>query len=192
MKKIIFASILAMIVLFFGACSESTTGDQVKSPDNSASPEETAVIEKNDTNAVGFDGTISGECFDISIIDAKWTDNLELSMGGGFSVPVEPERDGTKLLCLVFNAKNTTNETENLGLFNAYVDKQSVLPITVLGKLDDAMIFVGAVDSGMEMKTFQIWEIPETWEEFQLNYFESSGPECAQYFVIHPEDVGIE
>lgn len=100
-----------------------------------------------------------------------------------------PQKEGTKLLCLIFSAKNVTEETENVGTFNAYVDKQAVLPTTFLGKIDDAMVFVGAVASGMEMKTYQVWEISENWEEFQLYYFEATGPECPQHFVIYRQDI---
>lgn len=181
MKKRPFVFILLVIlVLSFTSCSSE--GGELAVQDSSDSHR--VLSDK----AIGFGGTISGECFDISIVDAKWTDSLDISMGG-VSIQNTPQKDGNKLLCLIFNAKNTTDDTKNLGIFNAYVDKKTVLPTSVLGKVDDAMIFVGAVASEMEMKAFQIWELPENWEEFQLNYFEATGPECSQYFIIHPEDI---
>lgn len=143
---------------------------------------------EEDQNSVGLDGAIAGDFFSISIVDVKWADALELD-GGGTSITATPQNEGAKLLCLIFSAKNMVEETKNLGMFNAYVDKQAVLPTTFLAKFDDAMVFGGAVASGMEMKTYQIWELPEDWEEFQLNYFEATGPECQQYFVIHREDI---
>lgn len=201
MKKRAFVFILlATLVLSFAACggnessnNKSSVGDAVQN--DSTGKEEPPAKDSSDSQeptskdkSVGFGGTISGECFDISIVDAKWTDSLDISMGS-VSIQNTPQKDENKLLCLIFNAKNTTDDTENLGMFNAYVDKQAVLPTSVLGKVDDAMIFVGAVASGMEMKAYQVWELPENWEEFQLNYFEATGPECSQCFIIHREDI---
>lgn len=192
MKKILI--ILACLILSLSACASEnenksqSPSDQKENQENSAEPEIVPEGENDSTqsssNVVGIDGTISGECFDISIVGAKWTDALETSL-----YTVTPEKEGNKLLCLIFSAKNTTGETENLGLFNAYINKQATLPITVVGGIDDAMAFVGAVASGMEMRAYCVWELPEGWEELQLNYFEASGPECKQYFVIHPEDI---
>lgn len=193
MKKRTFVYVL-MVVLYLSlaACASSDEGQPSGAIENIATnPLPTPEIAENDDTVVGFEGTISGKYFDISILDAKWTDALEVD-GVGVPMTVTPQKDGTKLLCLIFSAKNTAEEIENLGMFNAYVDKQTVLPTTFLGKVDDAIVFVGAVESGMEMKAYQVWELPENWEEFQLKYFEATGPECAQHFVIHPEDIGAE
>lgn len=170
------------IFLSLCSCGDESGGNRKNDPQ--MLPDETSSIEENQ-NIVGFGGTISGDFFDISIEDAKWTDVLETSL-----YTVAPEKEGNKLLCLIFSAQNTSNETYNLGAFNAYVDKQAVLPTVVSGEIDGAMVFVGAVASGMEMKAYSVWELPENWEEFQLNYFEATGPECQQYFVIHKEDIG--
>lgn len=137
-----------------------------------------------DNGAIEIGETMSSKFFDISIVDAKWTNTLETSLG-----TVEPKENGKKLLCLIFSAKNTVDETKNLGMFSAYVDKQATLQTTVVGGIDNAMVFVGAVASGMEMKAYVVWEIPEGWKELQLNYYEASGQECQQHFVIHPEDI---
>lgn len=185
-------AILCMFVcvaLFF-------TGVMLYEPDNdepkssSQTPprreEEQKPREQPESNgSVGYDGHIKGEYFDISIVNAKWTDSLETPL-----YTITPEKEGTKLLFLIFSAKNTADETYNLGMFNSYVDKQATLPTAVVGEIDEAMPFVGAVASGMEMKAYWVLEIPENWEELQLNYFESTGSECKQYFVIHREDIG--
>ena len=162
---------------------DDSPGDKPVEKSDSVNKTQTDVPKKNDS-AIGFGGTISGKYFDISIIDAKWTDSLEMSL-----YTVEPEKEGNKLLCLIFSAKNISDETKNLGMFNAYVNSQATLPTVAIGGIDDAMVFVGAVASGMEMKAYQIWELPEDWKEFQLNYFEATGEECKQYFAINPEDI---
>ena len=188
-KRISMCVFIAALCLSLVACASSGEDQPSQAVENittgSASTPE--IAEKDDT-VVGFKGTISGEHFDISILDAKWTDALELN-AGGVSMTATPQKEEAKLLCLIFSAKNATDETENMGTFNAYVDKQAVLPTTFLGKVDDATVFTGAVAGGMEMKAYQVWELPESWEEFQLNYFEATGSECAQHFVIHPEDI---
>lgn len=175
MKKIVSLA-LAMVMLL---CSCGNVDSSSSNKDSSTSQSD------NDSRSVGIDGTINGDCFSISIVDAKWTNSLETSIG-----TVTPEKEDSKLLCLVFSARNTTDETKNLGMFNAYVDKKAALPSVVVGGIDDAIVFVGAVAGGMEMEAYQVWELPEDWKEFQLNYFEATGPECKQYFVIHRDDVG--
>lgn len=136
---------------------------------------------------IGIDGTLKGDCFDISIVDAKWTDELKTSLG-----VVTPENDGNKLLCLIFSAKNTTDSTKNVANagFNAYVDGKKILPNVVVGSIDDSMVFVGAVSSEMEIVGFSVWELPEDWSEFRTSYIDSNtAVESKQYFVIHPEDI---
>lgn len=181
MKKKILPLILVAVVLLFSACGTTSSGNPSNSLENSVFPSENA---EKDDKAVGFSGTISGDCFDISIVNAIWTDTLETSLGA-----VAPKNKGSKLLCLIFSAKNTADDTKNLGSFNAYINNQATLPTVVAGGIDDAMIFVGAVASGMEMKAYMVWELPENWEEFQLYYFEATGPECPQHFVIYPSDI---
>lgn len=142
--------------------------------------------EKSDAseNSVGFGGTISSDFFDITLENAKLAESIESPLG-----TIAPQNEASNLLFLVFSAKNKTEETYNLGSLNAYADKQSVLPTSVVGQIDGAMPFVGAVASGMEMKAYFVLELSENWEELQLNYFEATGPECKQYFVIHAEDI---
>lgn len=179
--KRIFCLSVAMILLLCSCAGENSSGEKNNSPQQSVSA---ASEPEENQNSVGMDGTISGDCFDISVVSAKLVDKLETPLG-----PVSSQREGNKLLFVVFSAKNTTAETENLGSFNAYVDKEATLPTAAVGKIDNAMPFVGAVASGMEMKAYQVWELPEDWEEFQINYFEATGTECKQYFVIHKEDI---
>ena len=173
MKRII-CLILPMVWLL---CSCGNGGS------NSINQSDSTSKSLND-NIVGIDRTISGEYFDISITDVKWTDALETSLG-----TVTPQNNESKLLCVIFSSINSTDETKNLGMFNAYVDKHSVLSSVVVGGVDDAMVFVGAVAGGMEMEAYSVWELPEDWEEFQLNYFEATGSECKQHFVIYREDI---
>lgn len=140
----------------------------------------------SDGKNVGINGTIKSGSFDISIVDAQWTDALKTSLG-----TVTPEKEGNKLLCLTFSAKNTTDSTTNVANanFNAYADGKKVLPKVVLGYVDEAMVFVGAVSPGMEIIGYSVWELPENCNEFQASYLDDWAGESEQSFVIHPSDI---
>lgn len=154
-------------------------GEEVSSP---VDGEQTA----GDETSIGLDGTLHAEDFDISIKDIKWTDALETSIG-----TFTPDEEGKKLLCIIFSAKNTTDTTQNVANanFNAYIDGKKVLPKVVTGYIDEAMVLVGAVSSGMEMVGYSVWELPENWEEFQTSYLSGLGVESKQHFVIHKDDI---
>jgi len=164
-------------------------GDSGSSKDTAAKDEPPATTskEQQQSDEVGFDGSICGDCFEISIADAKWTDALETSIG-----TITPENEGAKLLCLIFSAKNITGETQNVANagFNTYVDGEKVLPSVVAGSIDDAMVFVGAVSGGMEITGFSVWELPIDWKEFQASYIDANtGTESSRHFIIYPEDI---
>lgn len=129
-------------------------------------------------------GTINGKYFDISVTDVKWTDSLETSLGR-----VTPQNDGTKLLCLIFSAQNTTGELKNLGGLRAYADSKLVSPTAMIGKIGDATAFAGAAHGGTEMQTYSIFELPENSTTFQLYYYEADGAENDQNIVLHLEDI---
>lgn len=138
-------------------------------------------------NSIGLDDTLHADCFDIKIKNVKWTNALKTSIG-----TVTPENEEESLLCIIFSAKNmkdTTRNVANIG-FNAYVDGKKVLPKVVVGSIDDAMVFVGAVSPGMEIVGFSVWELPKDWKEFQTSYIDAgTGIESKQHFLIHREDV---
>ncbi len=178
-----------MLLLTLGGCGGSPAQEPEEAPaavepDHSAAAPETAVAQDAGDGVFGFRDTLSADYFDLSILDAKWTDSLETEIG-----IYAPEKDGAKLLCLIFSAKNTADEMKNLGMFNAYVDGKAVLPTVVAGGIDDAMVFVGAVASGMEMDAYSVWELPNDWEEFQIYYLEADGSSGEQHFVIHRSDI---
>ena len=143
--------------------------------------------EKIDENSVGIDGTLNADRFDLSIVDIKWTTALETSLG-----TIEPEDSGKGLLCVIFSAKNTTENVQNVANigFNAYADGRKVLPKVVVGTVDDAVVFVGAVSPGMEIVGHVVWELPDDWEEFQTSYIDlGSARDSKQHFTIHREDI---
>lgn len=182
MKRIFLCALVLLIVLCACGCDEASLQSSV-----AASPSSGEQQEAVDNQSVGLDGTVVGDCFDLSIVDVKWTDALQTSIA-----TVTPQKEGTKLLCIIFSAKNTTDSTQNVAnaCFNAYVDGAKVLPNVVLGNIDDAMVLVGAVSPEMEMIGYSVWELPEDWQEFQASYIDAgTGVESKQHFVIHREDI---
>lgn len=170
----------------------SSVSDSFQSKDNGGklgeetSPSVNGEQTADDETNIGLDGTLHAEDFDISIKDIKWTDALETSVG-----TFTPDEEGKKLLCIIFSAKNTTDTTQNVANanFNAYIDGKKILPKVVTGYIDEAVVLVGAVSSGMEMVGYSVWELPENWEEFQTSYISGLGIESKQHFVFHREDI---
>lgn len=183
---VIIVAVLAAVSLTFGNFSHKPSGASSIGSSGQLAVRRDQPGETDD-KSVGIDGTIHGDCFDISIADIKWTNTLETSIG-----TVTPEDTEKSLLCITFLAKNITDSTENVANigFNAYVDGKKVLPKVVVGSVDGAMVFVGAVSSGMELVGFSVWELPTDWKEFQTSYIDAgTAVESEQYFVISREDI---
>lgn len=150
-------------------------------------PVEEPEDEQNQGNAIGIDGTVSADCFDLSIVDVKWTTALETSLG-----TITPDDAEKGLLCIIFSAKNTTDSVQNVASigFNAYADWKKVIPKVVVGGIDDAVVFVGAVSPGMEIVGHVVWELPLDWEEFQTSYIDAgTAVDSKQHFVIKKSDI---
>ena len=133
-----------------------------------------------DSNIVEIDGTLSADCFDLSILDVKWTTALETSLG-----TIEPDDASNGLLCIIFSAINTTDNVQNVASigFNAYADGKKVIPKVVVGSIDDAVAFVGAVSPGLEIVGHVVWELPLDWNEFQTSYIDSgTAKDSKQHF----------
>ena len=65
-----------------------------------------------------------------------------------------------------------------------------VIPTVVVGSIDDAVVFVGAVSPGMEIVGHVVWELPSDWDEFQTSYIDSgTARDSKQHFTIHREDI---
>lgn len=185
-------SIFAVIAVI-GAISVAIGGNgtNLTSGGDGLSPEASGIQAVGDEKSVGLNGTVKGDHFDLSIVDVKCTDALE-NLIGTITTTVTPEGKDKTLLCVTFSAKNTTDSTQNVANagFNAYADGKKVLPKAVSGKIDDAMPFVGAVSSGMEMVGYSVWELPKDWQEFKTSYIDAgTGVESKQHFVIHREDI---
>lgn len=153
--------------------------------------QEAPVGQQGDENnaIVGMNGTLKTQKFEISISEAEVTASVVSNMG----VDVETKAgEGKTFLHITFTAKNITDSTENIvnAGFNAYVDGVKVAPSSVVGKIDGVMPLVGAVSAGMEIKGYAVWELPETWTEFQTSYIESStGVNSEQHFIIYRNDM---
>lgn len=169
-----------------GGNNEAVAGNSQDQQSASNTPTQQISSTPNE-DIIGIDGVLEADCFDLTIENIIWTDALETSLG-----TVSPDDEGNALLCITFSAKNKTDTTRNVANagFNAYVDGTKILPKVVVGSVDDAIVFVGAVSSGMEIVGYSVWELPEDWEVFQTSYIDSgTAIESDQVFVIHKTEV---
>ena len=177
---VIVVAILAAVSLTFWSRSDSPSNDGPNLRQPNTTPTQTDSV---DENSVGLDGVVNADCFDLSIVDVKWTTALETSLG-----TINPDDSSKGLLCIIFSAKNTTESVQNVaGIgFNAYVDGTKVIPKTVVGSIDDAVVFVGAVSPGMEIVGHVVWELPSDWTEFQTSYIDAgTARDSKQHFIIN-------
>ena len=65
--------LILSIAIFLLLCSCEYGDDANRENSQQPLPSETSDTEET-VNSVGLDGTISGDCFDISIVDVKWTE----------------------------------------------------------------------------------------------------------------------
>lgn len=188
---VIIAAVLSAVAITFGSRTAKPSNSGSNGPAQNElvnqQTQQPEPSEKIDENSVGIDATLNADRFDLSIVDIKWTTALETSLG-----TIEPEDSGKGLLCVIFSAKNTTENVQNVANigFNAYADGRKVLPKVVVGTVDDAVVFVGAVSPGMEIVGHVVWELPDDWEEFQTSYIDlGSARDSKQHFTIHREDI---
>lgn len=182
-NNIVFAVVIIVAVLAAVSLTFKSFSNEQSEPSNQQ-PVPTAEI---NGNSVGINGTLNADCFDISIVDVKWSNALETSIG-----TITPDEDDKGLLCIIFSAKNTTDSVQNVASigFNAYADGTKVLPKVVVGTVDDAVVFVGAVSSGMEIVGHVVWELPNDWEEFQTSYIDAgTARDSKQHFIIYKDDI---
>lgn len=180
---VIVVAVLAAVSLTFGGRSDRPSNDGSNNPTQST-PTQTNLV---DENSVGLDGVVSADCFDLSIVDVKWTTALETSLG-----TITPDDASKGLLCIIFSAKNTTDSVQNVASigFNAYADGEKVIPKAVVGSIDDAVVFVGAVSPGMEIVGHVVWELSADWDEFQTSYIDAgTARDSKQHFIFSKSDI---
>lgn len=189
-KKWIINLIICLAVFLFCVSIPTPPTDDIEDREQSGNPEQSEQAIPNaseDPKAVGIDGTVDADCFDISIVDIKWTAELETSLG-----TITPDDPNNGLLCIIFSAKNTTDDIQNVASvgFNSYVDGTKTIPKVVVGSIDNAIVFVGAVSPSMEIIGHVVWELPNNWEEFQTSYIDSgTAIDSEQYFMIQKSDI---
>ena len=129
--------------------------------------------------------TISGENFDISVINIKSSNKFTNSLGVDYTA-----KDWNVLLFVGFSAKNKTNETKNIGpCFVASCDNKTVTPVSAVGNIDGFMPFVGAVASESTFEVYQIWELPKDWQNFKFSYLDAQTGSESETMQINCSDI---
>lgn len=163
------------MVLSLCACGSSTSGSQVDNPD-----------ENTDTR-LSISDTLSSEHFDFSIISVSASSSAKSEVG-----TVYEAADGNQIVTVIFSAKNTSDDTQNVmnTNFNSYVDGSKVTVIGAVGKVDGYMPLIGAVSAGKAFEGYALWELPENWNELEFSYIDAlTGSESDNSFVIHSTDI---
>ena len=170
--------IISAVLLLLSGCESVTP--KVDDP-QSASTEATAIDTK-----FTLPCTLVVEKFDLEIVSVKLFESITLNAGVDFPVNAE---DGKQLLVLCIDAKNTGDEICNLGSFIAYADSVSVLPSNYLGKYEDRVIFVGAVQPGKTMCTYIIYQVPSAWQNFEFSYVDPMDGKISKSITINRSDI---
>lgn len=188
-KKRFGISLIACFLVFLFAVSlpEEDTSPVVTDNISQNVDPQPVQTEEIDEGSIGANEILSTDSFDISIVDMKWTNALETSLG-----TIEPDSTDKGLLCIIFSARNKTDDEQNVAgiSLNSYVDGTKVLPKVVAGSIDDAIVFVGAVSPGMEIVGHVVWELPNDWAEFQASYIDDATlRNSEQHFTIYKNDI---
>lgn len=164
-----------LIVLSLCACGSSVSSSQ----DDSS--------EQNSDTRLSVSDTLSSEHFDFSIISVSASSSVKSEVG-----TVYEAADGNQIVTVIFSAKNTSDDTQNVMSpnFNSYVDGTKVTVIGAAGKVDGYMPLIGAVSAGKTFEGYALWELPENWTELEFSYIDAlTGSESDNAFVIRSTDI---
>lgn len=175
MKRNLAVLLTLFMVISLCACGASTSDSQV---DNS---------EQNSDTGLSISDTLSSEHFDFSIISVSVSSSVKSEVG-----TVYEAADGNQIVTIIFSAKNTSDDTQNVMSpnFNSYVDGTKVTTIGAAGKVEGYMPLIGAVSAGKTFEGYALWELPENWNELEFSYIDAlTGSESDNSLVIHSTDI---
>lgn len=170
-RRIIILAMSLICMVFMSACNSSGSVDSsTDAPDNKLTVSD----------------TLSAEHFDFSILSVTQSASVKSELGAEYTAA-----EGNVMVTVVFDAKNTSSETQNVANvnFNSYVDGEKVMISSVVGKVNGYMPLLGAVSSEKSFDGYAIWELPKDWKELEFSYIDSlTGSESENVFVISPSD----
>lgn len=151
--------------------------------------EQTTQIPSNTSTskAVGISETLSTENFDFSIKSAYTCQNLKNTLGMEYTA-----ESGNEYLVIIFDAKNTSNDTKNVMNmnFNSYIDNNKVSAQSIVGEIDGFMPLMGATSSQMTFTGYTVWELPIGWNQMQFSYIDAlSGEDSEKHFLIYKNEI---
>lgn len=126
--------------------------------------------EVSGAKTISIPGTLVADNFSFNIVSADLVDSVTLNSGVDIQIDAEA---GKQILILCVDAKNTSSDIRNVSFFTAYVDDKTVLPHTVLGKYNDRIMMNGAVDPGKTMCAYVMYQVPLSWENFEISYMDT-------------------
>lgn len=181
-----------LLIICISACAMCGC-DSDAAPSGSGSPDASAQSDQDATNtntepssSFSIPGTLIADNFDLTIVSAEICDTVTLN--SGIEIEVKPD-DGKQFLILCIDAKNTSDDVMNLGSFLTYVDNITVLPHNMLAKLGDRILFSGGVNPGKIMCTYIMYQVPTSWETFELSYVDSLTGSMSESITIYKSDI---
>lgn len=140
----------------------------------------------SETEIIGIEDTLAAENFEFSILSATTADTLTNALEVEYAA-----EEGNELLFIVFNAKNTSSDTQNAmnTNFNGAVDGVKVIPQGAVGEINGYMPLVGAVSSGTEMSGYAVWEVPSDWSKLEFSYIDALTGSESDSFTIYADDL---
>lgn len=188
MKKL-FVLILVVCILacaMIGCDSGAATSGNGYNDALTQSDQDTTSANTDPNSGFSIPGTLVAENFDITIVSAEICNTVALN--SGIEIEVEPD-EGKQFLVLCIDAKNTSDDVMNLGSFLTYVDNITVLPHNMLGKYDDRILFSGSVNPGKIMCTYIMYQVPTSWETFELSYLDALTGSMSDAITICKSDI---
>lgn len=188
MKKLF----VLLLIVCISACSMigcdycAATSENGYNDASTQSDQDTTSASTDPTSSFSIPGTLVAENFDLTIVSAEICDTVTLN--SGIEIEVEPD-EGKQFLVLCIDAKNTSDDVMNLGSFLTYVDNITVLPHNMLAKLGDRILFSGGVNPGKIMCTYIMYQVPTSWETFELSYLDALTGSMSDAIAISKSDI---
>ena len=197
-KKLLTISLMLAVSVSITACIEVRDADSQSviqniesSPNSESTPENSYAAEstEQDVNLPEYASVgqiVSGDKWSIALLYAKEYDSIDSEYYS------DKPSEGNKYLALFFDVKNISSENDyfNYLFFEGYADDYSVNSTITMGNPDGMSSIGGNLDAGKMARGFILYEVPDTWNSFEISYRDGLWTSHkAATFIINKEDI---
>lgn len=173
------------------ADSQSNIQNIESSPNSEITPESSTAVESVEQNSnlpeyASVGQIVSGDKWSIALLYAKEYDSIDSEYYS------DKPSEGNKYLALFFDVKNISSENDyfNYLYFEGYADDYSVNSTITMSNPDGMSGIGGNLDAGKMSRGFILYEVPDTWNSFEISYRDGLWTSHkAATFIINKEDV---